>query len=73
MNLIEFHVKGGKMSLGVNKEKEGCFQKILDNNSNTENLLNNLKSNLKHLKYFFDMFIQKLGEVQKNWEIGGQD
>ena len=69
MNLVEFHVNGGKMSLSVNKEKEGCFQKILDNNSNTENLLNNLNSNLKHLKYFFDMFILKLGEVQKNWEI----
>ena len=67
-NLIEFYAKDGKMNLTINKEKEGYFKKIYENNPNTENLLNNLNANIKHLKYFFDMFILKLGEVQKNWD-----
>ena len=69
MNLIEFYSKDGKMNLGVNKEKEKFFKNISENNANNEILLNNLNMSLKQLKYQFDIFIQKVEEVQQNWEI----
>ena len=69
MNLIEFYSKDGKMNLGVNKEKEKFFKNISENTANNETLLNNLNMSLKQLKYQFDIFIQKVEEVQQNWEI----
>ena len=68
MNLIEFYAKNGKMNLGINKEKETYFQNISNNNINNEILLENLNFNLKQLKILFDLFIQKIDEVQKKWE-----
>ena len=68
MNLIEFYAKNGKMNLGINKEKETYFNNISNNNTNNEILLENLNFNLKQLKILFDLFIQKIDEVQKKWE-----
>ena len=68
MNLIEFYAKNGKMNLGINKEKETYFQNISNNNTNNEILLENLNYNLKQLKILFDLFIQKIDEIQKKWE-----
>ena len=68
MNLIEFYAKNGKVNLGINKEKETYFNNISNNNTNNEILLENLNYNLKQLKILFDLFIQKIDEVQKKWE-----
>ena len=69
MNLIEFYHKDGKMNLRLNKEKEEYFKKISDYNNNHEILLNNLTNSLKQLKVQFDIFIQKMEDVQLNWEV----
>ncbi len=69
MNLLEFYAENGKMNLVVNKEKETYFQNISDNNTNNETLLDNLNFSLKQLKIIFDIFIQRVEDVQKKWEV----
>ena len=69
MNLIEFYSTTGKANLMVNKEKESYFKNISDNTYNNEILLTNLSLSLKQLKIQFDLFIEKVEEVQQNWEV----
>ena len=68
MNLIEFHCINNKMNLLVNKEKETYFQKIIENTNNNEILLNNLCKSIKEQKFEFDILIERVKEVQQNWE-----
>ena len=68
MNLLEFYAKDGKMNLDINKEKQTYFQNISDNNTNNEILLENLNYSIKQLKIIFDIFIQRVDDVQKKWE-----
>ena len=69
LNLIEFYHKDGKMNLELNKEKEEYLKRISKNNTNGEILLSNLNVSLKQLKLQFDILIQKMEEVQQNWEV----
>ena len=68
MNLLEFYAKDGKMNLDISKEKQTYFQNISDNNTNNEILLENLNYSIKQLKIIFDIFIQRVDDVQKKWE-----
>ena len=69
LNLIEFYAPNGKMNLVINKEKETYFQNISDNTINNEILLSNLNSSIKQLKIIFDVFIEKVEDVQKKWDL----
>ena len=69
MNLLEFFSPNGEINLGINKEKETYFQNISDNTINNEILLHNLNFSIKQLKIIFDVFIQKVEEVQKKWDV----
>ena len=69
LNLIEFQCVNKKMNLIVNKEKETYFQKMTENTNNNEILLNNLSKSIKELKYEFEILIEKMEEVQQNWEV----
>lgn len=69
MNLIDFYAHDVLVDLTVNKEKETYFQNLKDNNYNNEIMLNNLNLSLKQLKIQFDLFIEKVEEVQKYWKI----
>ena len=69
LNLIEFYAPNGKMNLVINKEKETYFQNISDNTINNEILLSNLNFSIKQLKIIFDVFIEKVEDVQKKWDL----
>ena len=69
INLIDFYAPEGIMNLKVDKQKEDYFLKIKNYNSNNEVLLNNLNFSIKQLKIQFDIFIQRVEDVQKKWEI----
>ena len=69
INLMDFYSPEGLINLMVNKQKESYFQKIKNNNSNNEVLLNNLNLSIKQLKIQFDIFIEKVEDVQQKWEV----
>jgi len=68
INLIEFYAVNGKMNLSINKEKETFFKNIYDSTINNEIVFSNLNTSIKELKTQFDILIEKMEEVHKNWE-----